>query len=121
MPALSNVRHEKFAQALAKGLKLELAHSEAGYSGNRTTASKLAASPNISQRVAELRKASEKALDYDREDFIRDLRDRFQTLDKKHPVTAKYGEMLAKAQGWNEPEKVTISGEVKVVIGGTAT
>jgi phage terminase small subunit len=113
---LKNVRHEKFAQAMAKGLTLEAAHREAGYSAHRGTAVKLAKSAHISARIEQLREKAEEKLEYRREDFVRDLRDRFRSLDKKHPVTAKYGEMLAKAQGWNEAEKVELSGGLDVVI-----
>lgn len=54
MPVLSNPRHERFAQELAKGKSAIEAHQEAGYSPNRGNASTLANDQSILKRVAEL-------------------------------------------------------------------
>lgn len=54
MPVLPNARHERFAQELAKGLTQEKAYEAAGYKPSRFEASKLAAKPHISQRLAEI-------------------------------------------------------------------
>lgn len=54
MPALSNSRHERFAQELAKGKSALEAHEEAGYTPNRGNASTLANDQSILKRVAEL-------------------------------------------------------------------
>ena len=54
MPALSNPRHERFAQELAKGKSALEAHEEAGYTPNRGNASTLANDQSILKRVAEL-------------------------------------------------------------------
>lgn len=54
MPALSNQRHELFAQALAKGKPQVEAYVEAGYKQNRSAATRLAADVNIRGRVSEL-------------------------------------------------------------------
>lgn len=54
MPALKNPKHERFAQELAKGRTQEQAYEAAGYKPSRPDACKLAAKPNISQRVAEI-------------------------------------------------------------------
>lgn len=54
MAVLSNPRHERFSQALAKGKTQEAAYIEAGYKPSRPNACKLASSENISQRVAEI-------------------------------------------------------------------
>ncbi len=52
MGALSNSRHERFAQALAKGLSQSEAYEEAGYKPSRSAAARLAADVNICERVA---------------------------------------------------------------------
>lgn len=54
MPALSNSRHERFAQALAKGNSQADAYLEAGYKASRSAAARLAADVNICERVAEI-------------------------------------------------------------------
>jgi hypothetical protein len=56
MPVLENVRHERFAQELAKGKTQEQAYIDAGYSANgaRVAASKLLTNANIAERVTEL-------------------------------------------------------------------
>lgn len=54
MPTLKSAKHERFAQEVASGKKLEEAHGLAGYKPSRATASKLRQNVNISQRVAEL-------------------------------------------------------------------
>ncbi|MDX2080250.1 MAG: hypothetical protein SFU53_05645 [Terrimicrobiaceae bacterium] len=115
---LKNPRHERFAQALAKGQTLEAAYRGAGYSGGRSAASMLARRGEITRRVEELRDDSAEAMGFDRRDFLTTLRDRFVNGDPLNPTTARYGEILAKAQGWNEPEKISFSGELRVVIGG---
>ncbi|MEW9613742.1 hypothetical protein AB3G45_07900 [Shinella sp. S4-D37] len=68
---MKNARHEKFAQALAKGKTADDAYAEAGFKPDRGNASRLQQKDNIRQRVAELleweqaveRKATEKAID----------------------------------------------------------
>lgn len=54
MPALSNAKHEAFAQGLAKGLSADDAYQAAGFKPNRGNASRLKANESISARVAEL-------------------------------------------------------------------
>lgn len=54
MPILSNARHERFAQALAKGKTADEAYQEAGYAENRGNAARLKANESVSARVAEL-------------------------------------------------------------------
>lgn len=62
MPVLKDTRHERFAQALAKGMTADEAYVSAGYKRNRGNAARLKASESIRARVAELtNKASEKA------------------------------------------------------------
>jgi hypothetical protein len=54
MSALSNHKHELFAQELAKGASKLDAHRRAGYSGCRSAASRLSTNENIRSRVVEL-------------------------------------------------------------------
>lgn len=62
MPALSNPKHERFAQALAKGETAVAAYEQAGYRPDRGAASRLSANVSIERRVAEiLDKAAERA------------------------------------------------------------
>lgn len=51
---LANTRHERFAQALAKGMSQVDAYEEAGYKPSRSAATRLAADVNIRERLAEL-------------------------------------------------------------------
>ena len=62
MPVLKNARHEKFAQALAKGKTADEAYEAAGYSANRGNAIRLKANESIMKRVREIAaRVSEKA------------------------------------------------------------
>jgi len=54
MAVLTNARHERFAQELAKGKTATEAYELAGYRGDRTAASRLSTNVNVQQRVAEL-------------------------------------------------------------------
>lgn len=54
MPALTNAKHERFAQELAKGASADEAYQTAGYKQNRGNAATLKANQNIADRVAEL-------------------------------------------------------------------
>lgn len=54
MPALSNPKHERFAQALAKGETAVSAYEQAGYKPDRGAASRLSANVSIEGRVAEI-------------------------------------------------------------------
>jgi len=55
MGALSNTRHERFAQELAKGKTADEAYQDAGYKPHRGNASTLRANQNVLERVAELK------------------------------------------------------------------
>ncbi len=54
MPILKNTKHEKFAQALAKGSSADAAYQMAGYKANRGNAATLKANQNITDRVSEI-------------------------------------------------------------------
>ena len=52
MAKLNNTKHEKFAQAVAKGMPAEAAYKEAGYKPNRHNVSRLNTKDHIVARVA---------------------------------------------------------------------
>jgi hypothetical protein len=55
MPALRDPRHEAFAQARAKGARLDDAYEAAGYVLAKGHSSRMAARPEVAERIAELR------------------------------------------------------------------
>ena len=55
MPLLANARHEAFAQARAKGALLDDAYEDAGFAPGRGHACRLAHTPEVAERIAELR------------------------------------------------------------------
>lgn len=54
MPTLANPKHERFAQALAKGETADAAYVLAGYEENRGNATRLKANESVEARVAEI-------------------------------------------------------------------
>ncbi|PZR36479.1 hypothetical protein [Caulobacter segnis] len=54
MPVLSNSRHERFAQELAKGETADSAYVAAGYKENRGNAARLKANESVVARVNEI-------------------------------------------------------------------
>lgn len=54
MPALSNPKHELFAQGLAKGKSQAQAYTDAGYGGDETAACRLARNVKVLARSTEL-------------------------------------------------------------------
>jgi hypothetical protein len=55
MPTLGNPRYEAFAQARAKGARLDDAYEDAGFVLNKGHSSRLARRPEVAERIAELR------------------------------------------------------------------
>lgn len=55
MPMLEDPRHETFARARAKGMRLEDAYEDAGFAPGNRHAARLARRPEIAARIAELR------------------------------------------------------------------
>lgn len=109
-----NPKQEKLAQALASGATLAEASAKAGYSGDKTSACEIAKNPNVAQRITELREKAEDAMECSRINFIRTIHSRF--VNEEHPHAAKYAELLGKAQGWFEPDKVELNGELDIVV-----
>jgi len=55
MPILQHPRHEAFAQARAKGARLDDAYEDAGFTPGNGHASRLAYRKEVAERIAELR------------------------------------------------------------------
>lgn len=89
MPALTNAKHERFAQELAKGRGQAEAYKQAGYAPSEPHASRLASNGKVVQRVAEIQeRAAVRA-----EISIADLTERLMRLADK-------GEALQDASGF---------------------
>lgn len=60
-------------------------------------------------------------MECNRINFIRTIHSRF--INEEHPHAPKYAELLGKAQGWFEPDKVEINGGLDIIvkIGGKPT
>lgn len=58
MPVLTNIRHELFAQAIAKGESFVVAYEQAGFKRHDGNAARLRVDEKVSSRVAELLKDS---------------------------------------------------------------
>jgi hypothetical protein len=63
MPTLDNPRYEAFAQARAKGARLDDAYEDAGFVLCKGHSSRLARRPDVAERIAELRVQRNKAED----------------------------------------------------------
>jgi phage terminase small subunit len=117
-----NPKQEAFCQGVASGLSLTQAYIRAGYSekGADGAACKLQGNASVAARIDELRAKSEAKLNYKRETYLETLRERFMEMPPESATCAKYGEMLAKAMGWNEPEKIEVAGamDINIRIGG---
>lgn len=62
MPVLRNAKHEKFAQAIAKGSSADEAYALAGYEPNRGNATRLKLNDSIRARASEIKdRVAEKA------------------------------------------------------------
>lgn len=85
MSALSNPKHERFAQELAKGATADEAYQSAGYKPDRGNASRLTANDNVQQRVAEIQeRAAVRA-----EITVADLTARLLAIAAKGEVSAE--------------------------------
>ena len=75
MPALSNARHERFAQELAKGKSASEAYVSAGYEESRSAASRLSANVNVQARLDELKERAAANVSLTREWVLEQLVD----------------------------------------------
>lgn len=75
MPALTNHRHERFAQELAKGKSASQAYEDAGYKPNRQAASRLLSNDDVQGRVGELQQTGAKRAEMTVEGHLKRLKD----------------------------------------------
>jgi len=118
---LENIRYETFAHLVALGSTRAAAYIDAGFSMNSAPqgAERLSRNPAVAARIEELRAENESLMALKRDYYLKELFNRFMNNPPELATTAKYGEMLAKAMGWNEPERTCVtSQEINVVIGG---
>lgn len=115
MAALTNRKHELFAQALAKGETADAAYVNAGYRANRGNAATLKANQSVLDRVAELQERAALKVEITVADVIEMLkedRELAHTLEQSgSAVSATMG--VAKVLGFLK-EKIEHSGEVTV-------
>jgi hypothetical protein len=55
MPALENTRHEAFAQAVARGARVDQAYEDAGFAAGNDHGARLRTRPEVAERIGELR------------------------------------------------------------------
>lgn len=73
MPALSNAKHELFAQGLAKGETAIAAYEAAGYKPDRGAASRLSANVSIEKRVSEIQERAAIRTELTMQDILDEL------------------------------------------------
>jgi len=108
-------RYEAFAQNIARGKTAAESYRLAGYAekGAHKRAPRMMANEGIKSRISELRTTIEDQMIITRSAYLAKCWDRFINETRDSP---KYGEMLAKAMGWNEPAKFDISTDMDVTI-----
>jgi len=74
VPVLSNPRHERFAQELAKGKSASQAYVAAGFEGHRQNAARLMSNDVIADRVEELLEAGAKRAEVTIEMVVREYK-----------------------------------------------
>ncbi|MCP8895336.1 hypothetical protein KYK29_10360 [Shinella daejeonensis] len=110
MPVLKNARHEKFAQALAKGKTADEAYQEAGYKPNRGNAATLKANQSISDRVAELQAGAAAKAQWTAADRLKTLSEIVERTAMTDPRVAVSAISEAnKMQGSHAPAKTEVS------------
>lgn len=73
MPALSNAKHELFAQALAKGKSQAEAYAAAGYAPSEPNASRLTSNDKVKARLAELQERAALRVELTVADILEEL------------------------------------------------
>lgn len=126
MPVLKNAKHERFAQAVAKGMSAAEAyrlHVTKGAASQtvETNGPKLARAAQVKLRIAEIQdsnaKAVESRLAMTREKWLEKLEEISGNADSSSAAVAALRE-IGKACAWYEPEKHEL--EISVTIGGQA-
>lgn len=95
---LPNHRHERFAQALAKGHTATEAYRLAGYKGDRTAASRLSTKVNIADRVSELQGKAAKRVEVTVETLAAELEEARQRAIANDQPSAAVSATMGKAK-----------------------
>jgi hypothetical protein len=113
MPALSNIKHEAFAQALAAGMSQVEAYEKAGYKPNDGHAARLAGNGRVVARVEELRSTAlqeaQAELKYDAISIFRRIDDIIAEARAAgdHKVAMEGAKFIAKAFGYEDHPTLT--------------
>ena len=136
---LTNARHEKFAQLIAAGSTGVSAYREAGYSGKGgdVSAHRLLVNAKIAARIAEIREEAAQECRLSKKQLLDFLADVITTpagtVHKLHPLCQSFKDtkdineiklpdklgaitQLAKMCGWNEPDKIELTGKQEIII-----
>jgi hypothetical protein len=73
MSELTNTRYEAFAQARCRGLTVTAAYVAAGFTGQKTNASRISRRPEVRARIAELQHRAALRASYDLADAVQYL------------------------------------------------
>jgi phage terminase small subunit len=116
MPVLKNARHEKFAQALAKGNTAFDAYGEAGYKADRGAAARMSANVSIRDRVAELQSKTVKKVEITVDSLAQELEEARTMALKEKQSSAAVSATMGKAKLFGlGTENRRISGTIQVV------
>jgi phage terminase small subunit len=116
MPPLSNARHERFAQELAKGKTQEQAYIDAGYEPDaaRFNAARLITKDNVAARVAELQERGAIRVELTLADIIAEIEQARVMALAAETVQASAAVSASKAKaellGLGAPKKVELGG-----------
>lgn len=106
MPVLKNARHEKFAQALAKGSTADEAYAQARFKPNRGNAARLKANESVVKRVGEIQSRTSEKAEWSAADRLLALKSIFDaTADKDPRVAISAIAEANKMQGSHAPTK----------------
>ena len=116
MPVLKNARHEKFAQARAKGKTADEAYAAAGFKPDRGHASRLASNGSVRERIDEIKSRVAEKAEWTAAERLRALKSIF---DKESEKDARIGiSAIAEAnkmQGAYAPSKHEHKGQFTVI------
>lgn len=116
MPVLKNVRHEKFAQALAKGKSATEAYAEAGYKPHQPSASRLLSNAMVAARVEELQARAVKKVEITVESLAVELEEARAIALKEKQSSAAVSATMGKAKLFGlGVENRRLSGQVSIV------
>ncbi len=116
MPVLKNARHEKFAQALAKGKTAIDAYGEAGYKPDRGAATRLSANVSIRDRIAELQAKTVKKVEITVDSLAAELEEARAIALKEKQSSAAVSATMGKAKLFGlGVENRRLSGTVQIV------